>query len=324
MDKCTWLRIRVMGRDVVEIKHGTYPACQIDPYQGTRTKMIVGIVVLVVVCYVVYLIASAESRREKAIVGRVRSMIAQGQSHTLFAGLYFDAARKYASEKGGRANEADVASVYMLIDGRRWDVMFFRDIGSNRTRITIEDAQKVQRQVEKFAEGRSNNPIGSNNTRATINGAQKAQRQDENFGQGQSDNPSAERDALYDFAKAWFAAIDAAPAGVRQKLLKRPSWIVNEEITTAFVDGVTKQCMQAGIPEQYLMTCYCQDDLAARMFGCAAAAEHLGHDRQIQCAVAASVIKLIWNSLSDSTKEAARNISLDNVTPESLRQYMNS
>lgn len=97
--------------------------------------------------YTIYVFSSRKSRRDEAVESRVKKLIAAGESYSTFSDLYFDAARKYAEEKGG-TSEQDYASVRMLVSDRLYSVSFMND-GGGGTNISVMDWRDVENQIER-------------------------------------------------------------------------------------------------------------------------------------------------------------------------------
>ena len=110
---------------------------------GTRTiihencsQMIIIIIALTIVGFVfppawlallgygIYIFASRISRRDDAVESRVKKMVSAGRGSASFSDLYFEAARSYAIEKGAKAPEPNAASANILVDGRKYFVVF--------------------------------------------------------------------------------------------------------------------------------------------------------------------------------------------------------
>lgn len=96
--------------------------------------------------YGIYIFASRTSRRNDAVESRVKKMVAAGRGSASFSDLYFEAARSYAIEKGAKAPEPNAASAHILVDGRKYFVVFSR-AASGGTMISVEDADVVKHRI---------------------------------------------------------------------------------------------------------------------------------------------------------------------------------
>lgn len=97
--------------------------------------------------YAIYVFSSRKSRRDEAVESRVKKLIAAGRGYSTFSDLYFDAARKYAEDKGG-TSEHDYASVRMLVSDRLYSVSFMND-GGGGTNISVMDWRDVENEIER-------------------------------------------------------------------------------------------------------------------------------------------------------------------------------
>ncbi|MBB3913895.1 hypothetical protein [Rhizobium fabae] len=100
--------------------------------------------------YAIYVFASRESRRNRAVESRVKKVIDAGQTYGVFQDLYFEAARGYARSKGAKAADTDGASAQMLVNGRLYFVVFVKAAGGG-TAVSITDAAQLHREVDEFA-----------------------------------------------------------------------------------------------------------------------------------------------------------------------------
>lgn len=96
--------------------------------------------------YGIYIFASRTSRRNDAVESRVKKMVSAGKGSASFSDLYFEAARSYAIEKGAKAPEPNAASAHILVDGRKYFVVFSR-AASGGTRISVEESEAVRHRI---------------------------------------------------------------------------------------------------------------------------------------------------------------------------------
>lgn len=86
------------------------------------------LIFIAVVAYVIYLYASRETRRDKAVETRVRRMLGARTEYAEFDEVYFEAAKAYAIAKGGGGDDR-AASADVMIAGHALSVTFVRDNG---------------------------------------------------------------------------------------------------------------------------------------------------------------------------------------------------
>ena len=108
------------------------------------------VILLLVVVVMVYLFATAGSRRDGAVEDRVLRMIAGGKTYATFGELYFDAAKSYAIAKGAHAPEHNAASALISVGEKTYSVVFIRE-NDNGTTIMIEDLEAVERRFNEFS-----------------------------------------------------------------------------------------------------------------------------------------------------------------------------
>jgi len=96
--------------------------------------------------YGIYIFASRTSRRNDAVESRVKKMVSAGKGSASFSDLYFEAARSYAIEKGAKAPEPNAASAHILVDGRKYFVVFSK-AASGGTMISVEESDAVRRRI---------------------------------------------------------------------------------------------------------------------------------------------------------------------------------
>lgn len=94
------------------------------------------IMLIIIVGFVLYMYASRDSRRDKAVELRLRRMLHAGRDYAIFNDIYFEAARAYAIAKGCSGRDGDAASADVMIDGRAISVTFLRDSGGGTTFMT--------------------------------------------------------------------------------------------------------------------------------------------------------------------------------------------
>ena len=105
---------------------------------------------LVLVGYAIYVYASRESRRNRAIETRVQRMVLAGQDFAVFNELYFEAAPSYAIAKGSTVSDHEGASARMIVGHRTYSVAFVRDPRGG-TAISIRDASGIDRELDEDA-----------------------------------------------------------------------------------------------------------------------------------------------------------------------------
>lgn len=98
------------------------------------------LIFIAIVAYVIYLYASRETRRDKAVETRVRRMLGARTEYAEFNEVYFEAAKAYAIAKGGGGDDR-AASADVMIAGQPLSVTFVRDNGGG-TVFMIESVAK--------------------------------------------------------------------------------------------------------------------------------------------------------------------------------------
>lgn len=94
------------------------------------------IILVLIGGFVIYMYASRDTRRDRAVETRVRRMLTAGREYAVFNDIYFEAARAYAIAKGCSGRDQDAASADIMIDGRAISVTFLRDSGGGTTFMT--------------------------------------------------------------------------------------------------------------------------------------------------------------------------------------------
>lgn len=106
---------------------------------------------LVLIGYLIYIYASRHTRKERAVEGRIRAMIAAKKDMATFSDLYYEAARSYAVSKGCTVSDHEPASAAVMIDGKAWNTVFLRERDGGTT-ITLQDHAVVQKKFNKDLE----------------------------------------------------------------------------------------------------------------------------------------------------------------------------
>ncbi|EKT4440585.1 TPA: tetratricopeptide repeat protein [Stenotrophomonas maltophilia] len=102
---------------------------------------------LVLIGYLIYIYASRHTRKERAVEGRIRAMIAAKKDVATFSELYYEAARSYAISKGCTVSDHEAASAGVMIDGKAWNAVFLRERDGGTT-ITLQDHAAVEKWIQ--------------------------------------------------------------------------------------------------------------------------------------------------------------------------------
>lgn len=103
-------------------------------------------IIILIVSSLVYLFASAKSRRDSAVETRVKRMISSGVHSSTFSDLYYEAAKSYAVAKGATAADHESASAKVVINGQVYFVVFIRDYDGG-TMITADLLSNVEKSI---------------------------------------------------------------------------------------------------------------------------------------------------------------------------------
>ncbi|WP_336324785.1 tetratricopeptide repeat protein [Stenotrophomonas muris] len=106
---------------------------------------------LVLIGYLIYIYASRHTRKERAVEGRIRAMIAAKKDMATFSELYYEAARSYAVSKGCTVLDHEAASAAVMIDGEAYNAVFLREQNGGTT-ITLQDHGLVQKKFNSDLE----------------------------------------------------------------------------------------------------------------------------------------------------------------------------
>ncbi|WP_447904163.1 tetratricopeptide repeat protein [Stenotrophomonas geniculata] len=106
---------------------------------------------LVLIGYLIYIYASRHTRKERAVEGRIRAMIAARKDMATFSELYYEAARSYAVSKGCTVSDHESASAAVMIDGKAWNAVFLKERDGGTT-ITLQDHAVVQKKFDSDLE----------------------------------------------------------------------------------------------------------------------------------------------------------------------------
>ena len=102
---------------------------------------------LLLIGYLIYIYASRHTRKERAVEGRIRRMVAARRDMATFSELYYEAARSYAISKGCTYSDNEAASAAVMIDGKAYYVVFLRERDGGTT-ITLEDHAEVKKRMQ--------------------------------------------------------------------------------------------------------------------------------------------------------------------------------
>lgn len=100
-----------------------------------------------VIIGLVYLFASAKSRRDAHVERRVTQMVRTNTSLAHFPELYFEPCKTYAIQHGG-SGDSDGAIVDMLVDGQQYVVVFTKQ--RDGCSIGVENKEALLSSLMKF------------------------------------------------------------------------------------------------------------------------------------------------------------------------------
>ncbi|MDA8740766.1 hypothetical protein N9M73_06540 [Rhodobacteraceae bacterium] len=97
----------------------------------------------------IYFFASSKSRRADAIEVRVKRMVSAGRDYNQFSDIYYEAAHKYALDKGDEYADDQSASALIIVNDVVYNVVFSRAAYGGGTLFSVRPQKDVEREMEQ-------------------------------------------------------------------------------------------------------------------------------------------------------------------------------
>lgn len=248
--------------------------------------------------YAIYVFSSRKSRRDEAVESRVKKLIAAGRGYSTFSDLYFDAARKYAEDKGG-TSEHDYASVRMIVSDRLYSVSFMND-GGGGTNISVRDWRDVENEIERDLKERQTGR------------AEKESFEQKNGSLADGVSPSQ-------FLSEYISRREAADGAEFGEFVKYPSWADASSKVNEFSSYVASESARAGVADAYVVGMILQREFINFAFACMAEAEENGHSVDFQKNIGVCMMQMFWEGLDEDKKSDLHNTKVTKEYMEGIR-----
>lgn len=232
--------------------------------------------------YGIYIFTSRRSRREHAVESKINKLVLANQEFAVFKDLYFEAARRYAIDKGAQSPEKNAASATVVINGCQYFVTFMRE-PSGGTSISVRDKRSVEKEVENDLHGMLRN----SKVEAYSN---------------ESDSAFNNVTTPTKFVDLFVEYVDSINDIKFDNESDKPSWVHEVEKVKELSSYIMVESKRLGVAPTYAAAMLLQSDFMNVNLACIASAEIQGFDFEFQKNAGVAMISRAWVRLSLENK----------------------